>query len=150
MREIKFRVWDKVGEEMCRAEEETHAPETGDISLEIFLDGSFDVRQYKYWAGIKEKRWGCRDSEDFILMQYTGLKDKDEKEIWEGDIVECDHGKIGYIEYVDRHEGGGCFYPMSDEGFCEIFYDKERWYYLTVIGNIYENPSLLTNATKKT
>lgn len=81
----------------------------------------------------------------FVIGQdeFTGLRDKNGKGIWERDIVRCKHGIIGVIEYDDWNEDGGKFWPKREEGFCEIFCDKRRWHYLEVIGNIHEHPELL-------
>ena len=123
MREIKFRVWSKKYPCMW------YYP---DFSLNRILDEKND------WE---------------ILMQYTGLKDKNGKEIYEGDIVK---GKPE-IKYKDATE---IYEPLfkiewfdneSAFGFEEITIvgQKERFFYQTsanryeVIGNIYENPELI-------
>jgi uncharacterized phage protein (TIGR01671 family) len=75
---------------------------------------------------------------DAILMQYTGLKDKNGVEIYEGDVVEAK----GYyqdkyiIEWV--YDGWEIF-----DGKDGVVADFDEWEKLEVIGNIYENPELL-------
>jgi uncharacterized phage protein (TIGR01671 family) len=83
--------------------------------------------------------------EDAILMQYTGLKDKNGVEVFEGDIVERRylHGSVnrGYIEFVN-----GSFkirYIKLEVGVAKVvgFSTISKGY--KIIGNIYENPELL-------
>lgn len=88
--------------------------------------------------------------EDFIVMQYTGLKDKNGKEIYEGDIVLA-HGNTANfpLKYVIVFNDK-CAFKMRWEGRQDesSFYDEdisENGYKIfKVIGNIYENPELLT------
>ena len=87
----------------------------------------------------------------FILMQFTGLKDKNGIEIYEGDIVACDDGGEyftyeGHDEYPEK-------YPIAwnEEGACFCLEGKEDlefspfYGYCTfeILGNIYQNPELL-------
>lgn len=85
---------------------------------------------------------------DFILMQFTGLKDKNGKEIYEGDIVKFPefNGDI-YITPVVWDKSCACFglsfsgkYPISFD-YLEEFYTELKD--IEVVGNIYENPELL-------
>ena len=105
---------------------------------------------------------------DLHLMQSTGLKDKNGKEIFEGDILKfndewneyCHEGYVdGSVEgvnYVEVVKGEACFefgktrYPesslfiyMEDEhlSFAELVKDKD--FEFEIIGNIYKNPELL-------
>lgn len=128
MREIKFRVWDL---EM----KSFYSPNVHYLSkhggiVEIILNSSV-----KKISG--ENR--------FIIQQYTGLKDKNGKEIYEGDI--CDVGMvIGPVEFII-----GSFSLASNplieflpKNICAFDPDFDpSWIDVTVIGNIYEKPELL-------
>jgi len=79
--------------------------------------------------------------DDAILMQSTGLKDKNSKEIFEGDIVKMSkdvYSEPTYYEVV-RHRGGAYRLESKQHG-CELWL---RHTDCEVVGNIYENPELL-------
>ena len=110
MRPIKFRAWDKENEVM------------------VYPKGIlFDGRVVNFSCGILEPFEGCE------LMQYTGLKDKNGTEIYEGDIVDVVNG-ITVVTYDD-----GCFRAKLNGS----NYRLSGWKSVEVIGNIYENPELL-------
>jgi uncharacterized phage protein (TIGR01671 family) len=75
------------------------------------------------------------------IMQYTGLKDKNGKEIYESDIIT--HSRDGGLAEIIWNEDQACFDICWDDEHdtlpTEMYY-HERW---EVIGNIYENPELL-------
>jgi uncharacterized phage protein (TIGR01671 family) len=75
---------------------------------------------------------------EFIFQQFTGLKDKNDNEIYEGDIVRTDEaGWIAEVIY-DRD----CFMCSDKQGGFSTFCQWEKF---EVIGNIFENKELLKN-----
>lgn len=73
-----------------------------------------------------------------VLMQYTGLKDKNMKEIYEGDIISLDGGEPFPIIFEDAAFKIDLFTNQ-----CPQHIGQERAKRFIVIGNIYENPELL-------
>lgn len=150
MREIKFRAWDKGLKRMIYLSEPT-------VENDDFSGIVFKLRDYFVSAFSSDR------IEDVELMQYTGLKDKNGREIYEGDIVKTSCGDIGIIKFgipKDMTINGG-EYDVDYIGFY-IDIIKGDWgttdvesrvaplvddyYEIEVIGNIYENPELLEEA----
>ena len=75
---------------------------------------------------------------DLELMQSTGLFDKNGKEIFEGDIVSIDTDEFGLL--VVKYETG--IYWLTEDEQC-VEHLSDYYKYVSVIGNIYENPELL-------
>ncbi len=120
MREIKFKVWDKVLKKMY------HFTNSGDVlSVGQFLEDQW----------IKEGR----PKKDFILLQFTGLKDKNEKEVYEGDIVTNDICLPERI-VIEIKDDLSYDYPS---GYGYLFSQSQSKESVEVIGNAYENPELL-------
>lgn len=99
---------------------------------------------------IKINHWEYGDSNFFpldevVLMQSTGLKDKNGVEVFQGDIVRCTRGcpheVVWLQEYAGMYIGGMPAWYLSglSEGYAWTG-DEE------IIGNIYENPELLEQA----
>lgn len=145
MREIKFRAWDKDSNKMIFQHDTNGVLETNDYYFSLNED---DVVLLYY----------DEDYCDYLvcnakLMQYTGIKDKNEKEIYEGDIVK-------FIDEEVTYSDCGYDYDEFINTGRVIFNDKlmgwditnrnmdleEIWHYseyIEVVGNIFENPGLL-------
>lgn len=123
MREIKFRAWLKYKKEMV----DNARPDFFSKQLHYFCDNS---------AGGKDVLGVS--TEDIELMQYTGLKDKNNKEIYEGDIFHIGSKKILYVvEWIDCGLKGR---QIKNKSWIGLDYWKED---IEVIGNIYENSELI-------
>ena len=119
----KFRAWDKETKTML------------DVSLINFKKS---VLVGEHWE-FGETNFINFD--DVNLMQSTGLKDKNGKEIFEGDIVKMAkdvYSDITYYEIVRRR--GGAYRLESNQHGCELWLRHTN---CEVIGNIYENPKFL-------
>lgn len=135
MREYKFRAWDKDNKEMLYQGSNT-TYNNSVMDCRIVLDElGFDVLVRLYGKDEYEYRNNCE------LMQYTGLKDKNGKEIYEGDVVRIDDLGIGIVDY----EEGRFAMRRREERFCWPVYCRidHSPFVPEVIGNIYENPELL-------
>ncbi len=131
MREIKFRAWDVENEMMCTV---YHFQWMDIAKDEVFVDCIPDLEV----RGTKIRRV-LRVSKNPV-MQFTGLLDKNGKEIYEGDIVKwvSIHGqtKRKHIDKIVWESDAACFMlrPWIHEPYAAV---------MEVIGNIYENPELL-------
>lgn len=96
---------------------------------------------------------GWNDASECTLMQYTGLKDKNGKEIYEGDVVRDFLEKPAVVMFGDYSAGGLDYYASAAYGFYVQRYfngklqegDTETLYRHEIIGNIYENSELINN-----
>lgn len=132
MREIKFRVWDKGEEEMIYQDEH--------ISF-CFADGFIGMNCDKE-EHYECREWVWRGGVNCVVMQYTGLKDKNGKEIYEGDIVK----RLSLIKslYEMKYEVKfvkGLFRLVSIGKALDLPINIPEP--LEVVGNVFENPELL-------
>lgn len=143
-RDIKFRVWSK-DEKIMRDVSSIYLPLNSPSDKAItFYNKQEDIYEWVY---------------DYELMQYTGLKDENEKEIYTGDIVEINNHKysitfeIGSFMLV-RCSNETDMYIEFDNCWNDDVYPLSQFYWdsnaeenvlenCEVIGNIYENPEML-------
>ena len=126
MREIKFRAWHP-GEKKMR--------------YGVGTDGYGGIVLDTEYMGLKPLKG------EAILMQWTGLKDKQGKEIYEGDIVyyDYDYGGFKHWEVKWAYDNWAMVRGERYTGDMNASDDPEynNWESSEVIGNIYENPELL-------
>lgn len=131
MREYKFRAWDNENNQMLDVQE---------LNFEdCFYGGEMQIKTTMY-----NDYFDCRE---MPLMQYTGLHDKDGKEIYEGDILQIDiekawvmwNERYGYFELVPI---GDYYFDSPVIGEAIEYTDSE------LIGNIYENKELLNETNR--
>lgn len=123
MREIKFRVWN--GSEMVY---DIVAGKFGVFYINPGIKG--DGLDYHDSASLTPLN--TKYSNNIPVMAFTGLKDKNGKEIYEGDIIKVGSGKW------DVYWSKSCWEPITD-----MIFDGCTEKDFKIIGNIFENPELL-------
>lgn len=112
-RKIKFRMWNDYDKKMIHWNE----------LLEKNLANIFTIPSYNKW-----------------LMQYTGLHDKNGKEIYEGDIVKIKYRDEDIGKVIYEHNGFSIDVTNMNKNYGRVSFVNN---FMEVIGNIYDNPELL-------
>ena len=168
MRQIKFRAWDKKETKVCVCgdREDEHIENCEQCCISECGCREFEAKIGKMCYEVLQKTDGpeltelneniinCFKEDYESLMQYTGLSDKNGKEIYEGDIVKrvygftkADKPKETIDEIVYKEDQGAFAFTSKSkigQGWSRM-YEGHKVYPYEVIGNIYENPELLKN-----
>ena len=124
-REIKFRAWN--------------------IQQKRMLNNFYGLVNQLGYDGVcvltKDVKSICPDPllyppDENIIMQYTGLKDKNGKDIYEGDILSICNGSINCFPWMEKNRE----VKFSKGSFNVPTWDYDSTHWIEVIGNIYENP----------
>lgn len=133
----RFRAWDKATKEMYGAE---------DIIAINFEEKEICVQTIYFEQGLPDSRdLDYYDFDDIVLMQSTGMRDKNDREIFEGDILRVTN-LSSWLEVVSFNEDKAMF--ISKEIKREVeetpLYDlfNTDIFEIETIGNIYTNPKL--------
>lgn len=130
----KFRVWVKIGKRMVFSD---------DILAIDYENEEIVTQQIYFENGLPDDRdIYCYNPDEIEFMQSTGLKDKNGKEVFIGDIVKCTRGCLHEV-YLEK-EYGGTFIGGMPAVYLKGFGDGYAWTeYEEIIDNVYENPELL-------
>lgn len=146
MREIKFRAWDSENKYFVDP---------------VFYFIEFDGSAWFNLGGATEGKDNLIDQSDKLkVMQYTGLKDKNGVEIYEGDILKDDSSSVLEVKFgeLPLDKSGDCvctfqsFYvkDYGSLGYAPCYECRNIGEWMEIIGNIHENPELINTKPTQT
>jgi uncharacterized phage protein (TIGR01671 family) len=119
--ELKFRAWDKYTSKMLEQQKGI----IGSNSFISFLDFYYDNSEDRNFESVIN---------DLIIMQFTGLNDKNGKEIYEGDLIKTPDNRILPVIFKE-----GCFgFENNLENKQFTYFTKALTTAIEVVGNIYK------------
>lgn len=138
-REIKFRAWDNENKYMITSKQGIFTALRNSMNITVQDNGYYNNGDL-----LKPNK------EKYTLMQYTGLKDKNGVEIYEGDIIDIHQTVNGYNQFViqyDNYKFSARYYNQKTKQILgwyqydldELFEINEFEKEIEAIGNIYEN-----------
>ncbi len=147
MREIRFRLWDKDNNCFYKP---TFEAWRGKVECVLLSPGG-DLIMNRNGNHTHQSLFPDR----FVIQQFTGLKDRNGKEIYEGDVVRFHHHEGWYMESEIVRDWGVAVWDVGAHGFRIKTKDTgatamkmHRMHLPEVIGNIYETPELLGDEPK--
>lgn len=134
MRIIKFRVWDKYNKKMFQHKDI--------LGLNFYLkttDGKNDIACPLYQFLLKYQE-GENQQYNYVIQQFTGLKDKSGKDIYEGDIIKSSNQTDDDSDYTDEDLYGVVEYSAPIFKIRSLNCFAILWNNIEVVGNTFENP----------
>lgn len=137
MREVKFRAWDKTNKQMHYLGELERA------TLTLGGDELVLITHNDHYIDSSEPL------SDVVLMQFTGLTDKNGREVFEDDIVRGDQHDVAVVEWQDNIDtdrdwryASGFSFDLLETIHVMISGDKTQLLNVEVIGNVREHPEM--------
>lgn len=138
-KEIKFRAWDVVNDVMAYMSQKGIVAEDG---VEYTIGG--------FWFTIRNRvysLWEVLHDTDFHVMQFTGIKDRDTKEIYQSDLVKVANNQVYEVvwleelEYEEKCAGWGLKQVKGE--ILPFLFDSYAIDHCEIIGNIHDNADLI-------
>lgn len=137
MREIKFRYWNKVEGVFYQQTDGFEDWSSGQVLSLDFSARTITTEEEDFEGDVVSDK----PLNDFDMQMFTGIKDESDKEIFDGDIIKDDEGttySVGWDDY-----GQWYAYDVTNNGNWSMSLGELNKA-CQVVGNIYQNPELLT------